>query len=73
MAEKLVEEAAGINIPFVRGFIYDNVVGDSRASCYLFNNLKWFTNTWPLDELYKTSNVNSPVNYNLEGIVNITF
>ncbi|SRR6266566_1877236 len=43
----IVEETVtlnDINIVFVCNLIYDNVVGDSGVSYYLFNNLKWFEN-----------------------------
>ncbi len=72
MVEELVV-TADMSIPFVRGFIYNSVVGDSGASYYSFNNLKWFESIWSLDKLYKAFNINSPVNYNLEGIVKLVF
>jgi len=62
-----------INATFVYGLICDSVVGDSRVSRYSFNNLKWFKSIWPLDELYRVSNVNGLIIYNTEGIVTISF
>jgi len=62
-----------INAAFVYGLTCDNVVGDFRVSHHLFNNLKWFENTWPFDEPYRASNTNGPVTYDTEGIIIISF
>ncbi len=72
----IVEETVtldDINIAFVYSLTRDNVVGNSGVLYHSFNNLKWFENIWPFNELYRISNVNSPVTYNIEGIVTIPF
>jgi len=62
-----------INVVFVYNLTCDNVVGDSGVLRHLFNNLKWFESIWLFDELYRASNVNNPVIYNIEGIVTVPF
>ena len=72
MVEKVVT-LNDINVAFVRGLIYNSVVGDSGISRHLFNNLKWFESIWSFDEPYRVFNVNGPVIYDIEGIIIVSF
>src|SRR6266699_380702 len=62
-----------LNALFIYGLIRNNVIGDSKASRHSFNNLKWFQIIYLFDKLYKASNANNIVIYNIRGVVNLSF
>ncbi len=72
----MVEKAVtldDINATLIYSLTRDNIVGDSRTLHYSFNNLKWFENIWSFDELYRASNTNGLIIYNIEDIVIVPF
>ena len=62
-----------LNALFIYNLTRDNVIGDLRVSRHSFNNLKWFQIIYPFDKLYKVSNTNDIVIYNIGDVVNISF
>ncbi len=62
-----------LNALFVYSLTWDSVIRDLKTSRHSFNNLKWFQTIYFFDKLYKASNVNSIVIYNIRDVVNISF
>jgi len=62
-----------LNIPFVYDLTRDNVIRNSKASRYSFNNLKWFQIIYLFDKLYEISNTNNIIIYDIGSIINISF